>query len=187
MFDSKKYKEENKDKIKKYQLSWRNNNPQYQTEWKNNNPGYFKSYSKDYYSNKNNKETQRRQQREWAKRNRKKVLEYRKQTIPKIITSMRSNLHRILKYTNVNKFNKTIEYFGCTPTELKEYLEKQFKPGMTWDNWSKDGWHVDHIKPLSSFTEENIMQANHYTNLQPLWAKENLSKGDKVLNNNINE
>jgi len=50
---------------------------------------------------------------------------------------------------------------------------------MSWDNHGK--WHIDHIKPISSFTEETIMQANHYSNLQPLWAAENLSKGAKII------
>ena len=71
---------------------------------------------------------------------------------------------------------------GCTIGELKIYLEQQFKPGMTWENHIIDGWHIDHIRPLSSFdltVLEQYKQACHYTNLQPLWAKDNLSKNDK--------
>jgi hypothetical protein len=70
---------------------------------------------------------------------------------------------------------------GCTATELKVYLESQLQPGMTWNNWKLDGWHIDHIKPLASFDLTNPVQykeACHYTNLQPLWAIDNLKKRD---------
>jgi len=53
---------------------------------------------------------------------------------------------------------------------------------ITWENHSRAGWHIDHIKPLISFDlieREQFLEACHYTNLQPLWAKENLRKGSK--------
>jgi hypothetical protein len=62
---------------------------------------------------------------------------------------------------------------------LKIHLESKFQPGMTWENHGRNGWHIDHIKPLCSFDLTDLMQlrqACHYTNLQPLWAKENLRK-----------
>jgi len=55
---------------------------------------------------------------------------------------------------------------------------------MNWDNWGIYGWHIDHIKPLASFDltkREQLFEAVHYTNLQPLWANENLSKGDSIF------
>jgi len=69
---------------------------------------------------------------------------------------------------------------GCSIEELKSYLESKFQEGMTWDNWSRDGWHIDHIRPLASFDlidPDEQKLANHYTNLQPLWAIDNLLKG----------
>jgi hypothetical protein len=61
-------------------------------------------------------------------------------------------------------------------------MEKQFKNEMTWENYGFYGWHIDHIIPLSSAkNEEELYKLCHYTNLQPLWAKENLSKGAKIL------
>ena len=69
---------------------------------------------------------------------------------------------------------------GCTPLQLREHLEKQFVDGMTWDN--RSDWHIDHIIPLSSAkTTEELNTLCHYTNLQPLWASENLSKGKKMV------
>jgi hypothetical protein len=70
---------------------------------------------------------------------------------------------------------KTFESVRCQTCR-----EKLWKPGMTWNNWARKGWHIDHIKPLSSFDLENreeLLQACHHTNLQPLWWFENLEKG----------
>ena len=78
------------------------------------------------------------------------------------------------------KSGSAVRDLGCSVSDLKVYLEKQFQPGMTWANWSMDGWHIDHIVPLASFDltdREQFLKACHYTNLQPLWAKDNLSKG----------
>ena len=69
---------------------------------------------------------------------------------------------------------------GYTPVELKENLEKKFLNGMSWENHGE--WHVDHIKPISSFPKDTHPSViNSLNNLQPLWAKDNLSKGSKIL------
>ncbi len=80
------------------------------------------------------------------------------------------------------KSKKTMQLVGCDVPALKSHIEKQFKPGMTWENYGKFGWHIDHIKPCSAFDLTDPVQAEecfHFTNLQPLWAFENLSKGDR--------
>ena len=80
------------------------------------------------------------------------------------------------------KKGSAVRDLGCTIDELKDYLEKKFKNGMSWANWKHDGWHIDHIIPLSRFdltNRDDYLKACHYTNLQPLWAKENLAKGAK--------
>jgi hypothetical protein len=69
---------------------------------------------------------------------------------------------------------------GCSKVFFRKYIEKKFKPGMTWSNHGK--WHLDHKIALSKFNPkslEDIKEANHYSNLQPLWASENLSKKNK--------
>ena len=87
------------------------------------------------------------------------------------------------------KSGSAVRDLGCSIEELKQRLEKQFYTNsetgemMTWDNYGYRGWHVDHIIPLASFDltkREQLLKACHYTNLQPLWAKENLSKGAKI-------
>ena len=72
---------------------------------------------------------------------------------------------------------------GCSIDELKEHLESLFTEGMSWNNHKHDGWHIDHIKPLVSFDltdREQLLVACNYKNLQPLWARDNMSKGDKI-------
>ena len=74
----------------------------------------------------------------------------------------------------------TFEIVGCTPDFLREHLERQFKPGMTWDNYGSH-WHVDHRIPLASGrSSDEVKGLSHWTNLQPLEALENLIKSDKV-------
>jgi hypothetical protein len=94
---------------------------------------------------------------------------------------LRSRLVKLLK--NKPKVGSAVQDLGCSIDQLKAHLESQFQPGMSWESYGKCGWHIDHIKPLASFdlTDENqLKQACHYTNLQPLWARDNLSKGAKV-------
>lgn len=70
---------------------------------------------------------------------------------------------------------------GCSLPELRRHLEKKFQPGMAWNNHGFRGWHIDHIRPLAKFNLRDPAQqqaAFHFTNLQPLWAKENLEKSD---------
>ena len=83
-------------------------------------------------------------------------------------------------FTRGDKKGSAVKDLGCSVAELKTYLESKFQPGMSWENWGVDGWHVDHIKALSLFDltdSEQFKQAAHYTNLQPMWADENISKG----------
>lgn len=85
--------------------------------------------------------------------------------------------------SGVRKVGSFVRDIGCSIPELVSHLESQFTEGMSWDNYGLYGWHMDHIIPLSSFDltdREQFLQACHYTNLQPLWAKDNLSKGSKL-------
>lgn len=80
------------------------------------------------------------------------------------------------------KSTKTEALLGCSFEEFKAFLEAKFLPGMTWENRGKFGWHIDHIVPLSSAKDrEEMEKLCHYTNMQPLWAKDNHAKGAKML------
>lgn len=86
------------------------------------------------------------------------------------------------------KYGSAIKHLGCSIDEFKKYMESLFLPGMSWANHGVNGWHIDHIRPLSSFdlsSESDISKACHYTNLQPLWASENIRKGNKLPSSSI--
>lgn len=72
---------------------------------------------------------------------------------------------------------------GCSKEELMAHLESQFQPAMSWANYGKFGWHVDHIKPVSSFNladYEEVKKCWHFSNLQPMWWRDNIVKGNKA-------
>jgi hypothetical protein len=100
----------------------------------------------------------------------------------RLIKNIRRRVLLFLQSNNITKNNKTFEIVGCTPQQLKEHIKSQFKDDMSWENYGYYGWHIDHIIPLSSAkNEDELYKLCHYTNLQPLWASDNLSKGDKIL------
>lgn len=94
---------------------------------------------------------------------------------------MRSMVARMLKASDLSETCRSRQYIGCSPGFLRNHIEAQFKPGMSWANHGV--WHVDHIVPLSWFPFKEdpslLFVASHWTNLQPLWGRENLSKGNR--------
>lgn len=75
-----------------------------------------------------------------------------------------------------------ISLFGCVIGELRQHIERQWLCGMSWDNYGVKGWHIDHIRPIVSFDLSDPEQQKmcfHWTNLQPLWAEDNIRKGAK--------
>ena len=97
--------------------------------------------------------------------------------------NIRGRIQSAFRTRGLVKRNSVITALGCTPNELKIHLENQFDGKMNWDNYGKY-WHVDHIIPLAAFDLTDGEQFNkvcHFTNLQPLEAKENLKKRDKIL------
>ena len=86
----------------------------------------------------------------------------------------------MIKLKKFTKKSKTAEIVGCSWEQLRLYIESQFIEGMSWEN--RDLWHIDHIIPLSSAkTVGDLEKLCHYTNLRPLWASDNMSKGAKLV------
>jgi hypothetical protein len=173
----KKYSDLNYEKIKlknsEYKKNDRLKNPEkYKLRDKNNrlnNPEKFKERRKKYYEN--NK----------SKHNEYFIKKRNENPIYKLNDNIRRRINIFLSLNDITKKNKTFDIVGCSPEFLKEYLEKQFTDGMSWDLMGRH-IHIDHIVPLSSAkTEEEVYKLCHYTNLQPLWAEDNLKKGSKIL------
>lgn len=113
-------------------------------------------------------------QNKYEKEKRKNNLSYR------ISGSLRSRINIAIKKGRGIKNHNTESLLGCSIDFLKNYIAEKFVKGMSWDNYGK--WHIDHIKPCSSFDltkQEEQKLCFHYSNLQPLWAKDNISKSDK--------
>ena len=139
---------------------------------------------RSYYAK--NKARENKQSRKWKDLNREDVAEYDKQYRLKryhsdpafrILVNLRSRSGQVLN--GKNKSASTLELLGCTPEHARFHIESQFTEGMTWDNI-----HVDHIQPCASFdleSEDEQRKCFHYTNLQPLFASDNLRKSDQIV------
>ena len=163
--NGKKYYENNKDKIRaRHKKYYKKNTDKMLAQHKK----YYQKYSKrpEVKDRRNKRQKQRL----------KTDVNFR------LKVTLRSRLQQALKRNT--KSASTLALLGCSVDHLKKHLEKQFQPGMTWNNKSK--WHVDHIVPCNSFDLTDPyeqQQCFHYSNLQPLWKSENLSKGGKELYN----
>lgn len=122
---------------------------------------------------------------EYKSRNPLKIAEYQR---IKCQTDIQFKLKARLRTRLGNAINgnqkkgSAVNDLGCTIGFLKSRIESLWKDGMSWENWSPKGWHIDHIKPLANFDLTDYGQlksACHYSNLQPLWWYENFEKSDK--------
>lgn len=92
---------------------------------------------------------------------------------------IRSSLGTSFRRLGYTKRSRTYEILGCEWSEFKTHIEKQFIEGMTWENRSE--WHIDHITPVATATtEEEVIALNHFTNLRPMWAKDNIKKSAHI-------
>lgn len=98
--------------------------------------------------------------------------------IARMANSMRRSIRRYLDAGQKGEMS-SFEIIGCSKDDLRKHLESKFRDGMTWQNYGKH-WHIDHIVPLiSAKSSDEIKRLCHWTNLQPLTAFENISKGSK--------
>ena len=166
---------------------------EYKQRWRNKNFDKVKAYEEAYEARRFRPRTDAVRAKESLYRERVKESrqayirqyeEHRNRNDPAF--RLRRNMARRLNHSLHRQFlGKTIQTFqlvGCTITELRQHLETQFIDGMTWENYGRHGWHIDHIRPCASFDltdPEQQRQCFHYTNLQPLWAVDNIRKGAK--------
>jgi hypothetical protein len=136
----------------------------------------IKKYQKDY--RKNNIEKINNRVKKYNK-NRYRLNDHYK--LKKVI---RRRILDALKYKNTKKLFNSEILLGCSIIEARQHIESLFREGMSWENHGPKGWHIDHIKPCASFdltNPEEQKKCFHYTNLQPLWWWENISKSDKTI------
>jgi len=160
---NKQYREVNKEKINKQRKTYRNENKEaVMAQRKRTWVKHGKKYSAQHYK--------------WKKNKLKTDIQFRlRETIRARITSA---------IKSGAKSGSALKLLGCSIEEFKLHIEKQFKPGMTWDNWKLDGWHIDHIKPIKNFDlsdKKQLAEVCHYTNMRPLWAEDNLARRFEVL------
>jgi len=177
--------------------------------WVENNKDKILKYRKNFYSNKANKERTYEKQKKYLQtdkakeKKKKRLLKYKldgraslyrsksykklkknpeKLAKAKIINNIRKRIRQSM-HSGTIKNGASINLFGCTTNELRMHIESKFKNGMSWKNYGS--WVIDHIIPLSKFNFLNNIneryKANHYSNLQPMWASENLKKSNKIL------
>jgi hypothetical protein len=200
------YREKNREVINERARQWRKNNPERyeeiikkyleknkhmsskertqkyreKEEWREK----FKESRKKYYLN--NIDQERKKRREYYYNNkekeRKKNDKWRKNKLIndgffRMKRRLRERIRNYMKGKHIGK--KTKDIIGLEYDEFKTYISDKFTDGMCWDNYGK--WHLDHIIPLcEAKNEEELFKLNHYTNLQPLWAEDNIKKNRKL-------
>lgn len=179
---AKKYRILNKIKISKQKEEYYKRTKSKHKKYYIKNKKKILKRMKNYYIK--NKEKILLRNRKYQKNHRKEINKYRKN---KFQNDINFRLRHFLKNRLINaiKRNKKINSFilllDCSIIQLKNHLQNQFKKGMSWQNYGK--WHIDHIRPCASFDLSKTSQQRkcfNYKNLQPLWAKENQSKGKKI-------
>jgi len=160
----KKWYEKNKEKRINYFLMWQKNNYDYR-----------KKYMDEY----------RLKNKEKIKEVKRTYQKHKRHTDPiyKLICNFRTAIYQVLKENNVQKNGHYFHVLKYTPKELITHLESKFIDGMNWNNYGE--WHVDHIKPISSFNiieigDDEFMRCWTLENLQPMWGIENIKKGNKI-------
>jgi hypothetical protein len=161
----KKYREKNKEKLSNNHKKWYLENKEkwneYISEYRKINVDKIRELKRNYEKIRKNNDP-----------------------IYKLINNFRTAIYQVLKENNVRKNGHYFEILNYSPDELINHLETQFTDGMTWENYGR--WHVDHIRPISSFNinqigDEEFMKCWSLENLQPLWGEENIRKSNKII------
>ena len=189
-----KYVKNNIERVEKAKSNWIENNKTYNSDYyiknkeeiKVNNKEYkiknedsIKLTNKEYYEGNKNTILDKMNER-YLNRNKEVFNETRRNYYKEkvIIMAWRRILKSSLKRLNKKKEERTIDLLGYSALDLRNHLENLFTSGMSWDNHGE--WHIDHIKPVSLFDKNtDVAIVNSLSNLQPLWASENIIKGNR--------
>lgn len=172
-----KWRKNNLEKVRAAAAEWRKNNPdkarETSAQYRKDNPEKIKTATIKW--RKSNSEKYKIKKGDYEKKRRAGDVDYR------IMSRARSAISSALRSNT--KAGHMEELLACSIEDLRHHLENQFTNGMTWENYGRHGWHIDHIIPISYFNfsdPEQQKRAWHYTNLRPMWAKDNIRKGNKI-------
>jgi len=165
-----KYYYENKQKYDEYREIHKQDMQDYNKEYCIKNKEALNEVSRNYYA------THKSEANEYVKR--RKAID----PLFKLAGDIRSLICITIRNGGFKKSSKACDILGCTFSEFYFHIESQFQLGMSWENRAE--WHFDHIYPVSrALNEEHLIALNHYTNFQPLWAADNVRKGNKLPEN----
>jgi hypothetical protein len=173
---NRRQREKNIDKIKEYQKS--KECKEYRKKYREKNrekiiENYDPEKRKKYYLK--DRDNYIRKSNNYRKERKKKDPSY------KMACNLRTRLYKALK--GAYKTGSAVSDLGCSIQQFKKYIESLWQTGMSWENYNRNGWHLDHKMPISIFNltnREELLMACHYTNLQPMWARDNFIKSNKI-------
>ena len=162
-----------REKLLEKKKNYRDNNPEFK----------MKIYLRDNEKKREKYKTDKKFRKDTIERTAKRVIErFNTDLNYRLRMLLRGRIRSVMKTKNAKKNSQVYDLLGCSLESFKKHMENQFSSGMSWSNIGK--WHIDHIYPLSKFDLtklEEQKKAFHYTNMQPLWAKDNLQKSSKIL------
>ena len=187
-FDRKKYAKDyylsHRESILTNTRAYRAKHPEVQERWTHNHRQEMAERAIDYYYKHRDELAEKK--RKFLAEHPDKKADYQRRSAQnpnfRMRLLVRSRLRQLLLRKYGVRMSKTEVLIGCSLADLRKHLERQFQSGMNWGNRGRYGWHIDHIVPLSWFNlgdPNQLAVAAHYTNLQPMWAKDNCTKHAK--------
>jgi hypothetical protein len=180
--EKRKWREKNKERDCLNRKKWVEKNRQHvyavHDKWLDDNRDHYNAVNRAY--RKKDKEKDREKYRTLSRNNMRARLKNDPEF--RLLSNLRARVRGAIKFYKGEKLFRTMELIGCSIHDVKLHLESKFTEGMSWENYGK--WHIDHIIPCCAFNlidPQEQLKCFHYTNLQPLWAEDNLKKGDKII------
>lgn len=179
------WRDKNKDKVKAYNKKWRDKNKEKIKAYdakrrgpKKEHVPYNKSVASKIWRENNHEKVKERRLKYALRRNHRAKQRRNTDVFFATVAGLRNSLNKALERSNTAKSISVTFLIGCSIPDFKTYLQSLFTEGMSWEN--RNEWHLDHKKPCASFDLSDMAQQKecfHHTNFQPLWKKDNLSKG----------